>query len=83
MEAGTLKRNAVLRARRNRTDRIGDPLLRGLSALAALVAVAAIAGIAYEVVHEAWPAVQEYGLKFVTTNDWNPVTKRFGAAPFL
>lgn len=82
MEAGTLQ-NAVLRARRNRTDRIGDPLLRGLSALAALVAVAAIAGIFYEVVHEAWPAIQEYGLKFVTTNDWNPVTKRFGAAPFL
>ncbi|HEX8753102.1 MAG TPA: phosphate ABC transporter permease subunit PstC [Solirubrobacterales bacterium] len=83
MEAGTLKPNAVLRARRNRTDRIGDPLLRGLSALAALVAVAAIAGIVYEVVHGAWPAIQEYGLKFVTTNDWNPVTKRFGAAPFL
>jgi phosphate transport system permease protein len=83
VEAGTLKRNAVLRSRRNRTDRIGDPLLRGLSALAAALAVAAIAGIFYEVVHEAWPAVQEFGLKFVTTNDWNPVTKRFGAAPFL
>jgi phosphate transport system permease protein len=83
VEAGTLKRNAVLRSRRNRSDRIGDPLLRGLSALAAALAVAAIAGIAYEVIHGAWPAIQEYGLKFVTTNDWNPVTKRFGAAPFL
>ena len=82
MEAGTLT-NAVLRARRNRTDRIGDPLLRGLSALAAVLALAAIAGIVYEVVHVAWPAIQEFGLKFVTTNDWNPVTKRFGAAPFL
>ena len=82
MEAGALS-NAVLRARRNRTDRIGDPLLRGLSALAALVALAAVAGILYEVVHGAWPAIQEYGLKFVTTNDWNPVTMRFGAAPFL
>ena len=26
---------------------------------------------------------QQFGLGFVTTNDWNPVTKNFGAAPFL
>jgi phosphate transport system permease protein len=82
VEAGTLS-NPVLRARRNLTDRIGDPLLRGLSGLAAALAVLVIAGIVYEVVHLSWPAIQEFGLKFVTTNDWNPVTKRFGAAPFL
>jgi phosphate transport system permease protein len=82
VEAGALK-NPVLRARRNRADRIGDPLLRGLSGLAAALAVAVIAGIVYEVAHLAWPAITEFGLKFVTTNDWNPVSKRFGAAPFL
>jgi phosphate transport system permease protein len=82
MEAGALE-NPVLRARRNRADRIGDPLLRGLSGLAAALAVAVIAGIVYEVAHLAWPAITEFGLKFVTTNDWNPVSKRFGAAPFL
>ena len=26
---------------------------------------------------------REFGLGFVTTNDWNPVSERFGAAPFL
>jgi len=82
VEAGTLS-NPVLRARRNLTDRIGDPLLRGLAGLAAVVAVAALAGIVYEVIHLAWPAIKEFGLGFITTNDWNPVTKRFGAAPFL
>jgi phosphate transport system permease protein len=82
VEAGTLS-NPVLGARRNLTDRIGDPLLRGLAGLAAVVAVAALAGIVYEVIHLAWPAVKEFGLGFVTTNDWNPVSKRFGAAPFL
>jgi phosphate transport system permease protein len=82
LEAGTLS-NPVLRARRNLTDRIGDPLLRGLSGLAAALAVAAIAGIVYEVIHLAWPAISQFGPGFVTTNDWNPVSKRFGAAPFL
>jgi len=82
LEAGALS-NPVLRARRNLTDRIGDPLLRGLSGLAAALAVAIVAGIVYEVVHLAWPAIQEFGLGFVTTNDWNPVSERFGAAPFL
>jgi phosphate transport system permease protein len=82
VEAGALQ-NPVLRARRNRADRIGDPLLRGLSGLAAAVAVAVIAGIVYEVIHLAWPAITEFGIAFVTTNDWNPVTKNFGAAPFL
>lgn len=82
MEAGALG-NPVLRARRNLTDRIGDPLLRGLSGLAAAIVVLVIAGIVYEVIHLAWPAITEFGLGFVTTNDWNPVTETFGAAPFL
>jgi phosphate transport system permease protein len=84
VEAGALK-NRVLRARPNRIDRIGDPLLRGLSGLSAAVAVAVIAGIAYEVIHLAWPAITKFGIGFLTTNDWNPnpLVQRFGAAPFL
>jgi phosphate transport system permease protein len=74
---------AALRGNRNLADRIGDPLLKWLSALAALLAIAVIAGIVYEVFHLAWPAITKYGLGFVTTNDWNPVTNRFGAASFL
>ncbi|HEY0391372.1 MAG TPA: phosphate ABC transporter permease subunit PstC [Solirubrobacterales bacterium] len=82
MEAGALS-NPVLRARRNLPDRIGDPLLRGLSGLAAALAVAVMVGIVYEVIQIAWPAISAFGIGFVTTNDWNPVTENFGAAPFL
>jgi phosphate transport system permease protein len=82
VEAGALP-NPVLRARRNLTDRIGDPLLRGLSGLAAALAAAVVVGILYEVIHLAWPAITRFGVGFTTTNDWNPVAKRFGAAPFL
>jgi phosphate transport system permease protein len=72
-----------LRGRRSFADRLGDPLLKWLSALAALLAVAIIGGIAYEVAHLASPAISKFGLGFVTTNDWNPVTNNFGAASFL
>ncbi|HVC07516.1 MAG TPA: phosphate ABC transporter permease subunit PstC [Solirubrobacterales bacterium] len=82
MEAGALS-TPVLRARRNLKDRIGDPLLLGLSGLAAAVAVVTIGGIVYETIHLAGPAISKFGIGFVATNDWNPVTNRFGAAPFL
>jgi phosphate transport system permease protein len=82
VEAGTLS-NPVLRARRNLTDRIGDPLLRGLSGLAAAAAVVLIAAIAYEVFRQAGPAISKFGLAFVATNEWNPVTNEYGALAFL
>jgi phosphate transport system permease protein len=75
--------NPVLRFRRSPADRIADPLLRGLSGLAAALAVLTIAGIVYEVAHLAAPAISRFGIGFVATNDWNPVSQRFGAAPFL
>jgi phosphate transport system permease protein len=73
----------ALRAKRGLGDRIGDPLLKWLSALAALIAVAVVGGIVYEVFHLAWPAITKFGLGFITTDDWNPVTNRFGAASFI
>lgn len=82
MEATTLPAT-TLGSARNRADRIGDPLLKWLSVLAALLAVATIVGIAYEVVHLAWPAISKFGLGFVTTNNWDPVHVKFGAAPFI
>ena len=42
-----------------------------------------IVGIVYEVIHIASPAISAFGIGFVTTNDWNPVTENFGAAPFI
>jgi phosphate transport system permease protein len=82
LEAGALSTPA-LRARRNLKDRIGDPLLLVLSGLAAALAVIVIGAIAYEVINLAGPAISKFGIGFVTTNDWNPVSERFGGAPFL
>jgi phosphate transport system permease protein len=74
---------AALSGRRSFADRVGDPLLKGLSGLAALLAIATIGGIVYEVVHLASPAISKFGLGFITTNDWDPVKEKFGAASFI
>jgi phosphate transport system permease protein len=39
--------------------------------------------IAYKVLDLAWPAMQEFGLSFVWTNAWDPVTEQFGALIFI
>jgi phosphate transport system permease protein len=31
----------------------------------------------------AWPALREFGFSFVTSSDWDPVAKHFGAAPAI
>jgi phosphate transport system permease protein len=47
-------------------------------ASAALVAVM-FAGIIWSLFDGAWPAIRQFGLGFIFTEAWNPVTQRFGA----
>lgn len=64
-------------------DRIGDPLLRGLAALAALAGVGVLVWIAETVFDQASPAISRYGLGFIGSQAWNPVSNQFGAATFI
>ena len=53
---------------------------------AAALAVTVLVGlIVWKVVEQAWPAIQKYGLGFVTRVAWNPVLGRelYGAGSFL
>ena len=73
-----------LRASRRRLgDRIGDIGLRGVTLAAALAAVGLLGAILWKVFDLAWPAIQEYGLGFITEDTWDPVRKVFGALPFI
>jgi phosphate transport system permease protein len=74
---------AVLPRTRRGADRAGDLLLHALTALAALAAVLLVASIAWRVVEGAWPAIHHFGLGFVWSSDWNPVTRQFGALQFV
>jgi phosphate transport system permease protein len=64
-------------------DRIGDFGLRAVTFLAAAAAVVLLGAIVWKVIHLAWPAIQHYGLSFITGETWDPVKKVFGALPFI
>ncbi|MFL5944357.1 MAG: phosphate ABC transporter permease subunit PstC, partial [Gaiellaceae bacterium] len=73
----------VVLGRRRLGDRIGDLLLHALTGLAALTAVAVVVLLGYELVKQAWPAITEFGLGFVTSRAWDPVKQDFGALDFI
>ena len=68
---------------RCRGIRLGDIAFKGSAIAAALAATALLGLIAWKVFDLAWPAIQEFGLSFVWTEAWDPVTEQFGALIFI
>src|SRR6516225_8998343 len=64
---------------RGRRRRFGDLGLLGLTGAAVLVLAACLGLLVYEVFQHAWPAIQEFGLSFLTGTEWNAVTDVYGA----
>ena len=62
-----------------RRPRFGETGLRALTAATALLLVAIMVLLVYETTRQAWPSIQEFGLGFVTSDQWNVVTDQFGA----
>ncbi len=56
---------------------------RVVTALIAALAPAALLCIVAILVYQATPAIQQYGLRFLVTRAWNPVTNDFGAITFI
>jgi phosphate transport system permease protein len=63
----------------------GDAVLYAVTLAAALSAVALLILIAREILVDAWPAMKEFGLGFLTSRTWAPVigNETYGAATFL
>jgi phosphate transport system permease protein len=64
-------------------DRIGELGLYGLTAGAAFGVVALVALLVYELIHQAWTAIEKFGLGFITSQAWDPVKNDFGALDFI
>jgi phosphate transport system permease protein len=63
--------------------RPGDAILYVVSLAAALTAVLLLALITREVLADAWPAIKEFGLGFLTATDWDSNKRLFGAGTFI
>ena len=66
-----------------RRVRLGDVLLQGIAGLAVVVVLVVVGLLVYKIVQGARLSLSTFGLGFVTTDIWDPVHLKFGAAPFL
>ena len=62
---------------------LGDNVFRGVALVAGLTVLAILVLIAWATTREAWPAFQEEGLGFITSDVWDPAAGEFGALAFI
>lgn len=62
---------------------MGPDFFHAVCWAAAACAVATLGWIVYEIVSGAWPAVQKFGLGFLTSSSWIPNRGQFGVFPFI
>ena len=65
------------RASRAQTE---DRVFLGLTWASAVIVVALLLGVLVALVYGAWPALQTFGLEFLSTERWNPAKEIYGAA---
>jgi phosphate transport system permease protein len=68
-----------LAASGRRGGAIGDVAFRSLTFLFALLVLLILGGVIVALIEGALPAFRTFGLSFVVTEVWNPVTEKFGA----
>jgi phosphate transport system permease protein len=59
--------------------RFGDIVFQALTLFFAILVLLILSGVILALVSGSLPALQKFGLGFLTTESWNPVTERFGA----
>ena len=65
-------------AGRDRLNPVADRLFGWAARAAALVTLGLLAGILLALVIGAWPAIERYGLGFLTNSVWDPVNNEYG-----
>ena len=70
-------------ALRGRAAHPGDIVLQGVTLLAALASALLIALLSWKIFEDALPAIREFGLGFLTSQEWDINRNAFGAATFI
>jgi phosphate transport system permease protein len=83
MEAASVPNPAGLRRTRRLGDRLGDSILKALTAFAALLAVVIVFAIVWRVADGAWPAIKVFKLHFLVDGTWNAPLNQFGARDLI
>src|SRR5262249_51722514 len=60
-------------------QRILGGIFRGAATFFGLFVLLLLGGVIVALIEGAWPALSHFGLDFITTESWNPVTEKFGA----
>lgn len=60
-------------------SRFADPIFKSLTFFFAILVLSILGAIVVVLVRDSWPAFREFGLPFVWTANWNPVTDTYGA----
>jgi phosphate transport system permease protein len=79
----TFIREEAQRARTLRGFRIGDRTFRLLTEGAAITVLVILAGVIFSLIYGSMPTWRAFGLGFLTSESWNPVTEKFGALPAI
>ena len=74
---------AILEDRKIRKFRFFDALFRRSVGFSSVLFVIIIAGIFLTLLIQSLPSIEEFGLSYYTSSNWNPVENEFGSLPFL
>jgi phosphate transport system permease protein len=71
------------RATTLRRFRRGDIAFKSITLVSAITVLVLLAGVMVALLHGSLPAWRAFGLGFLTSESWNPVTEKFGALPAI
>ncbi|MGD0355576.1 MAG: phosphate ABC transporter permease subunit PstC [Dehalococcoidia bacterium] len=66
-----------------RRGRLGDKIFLYLTFIFALIIAVSLVALLIVLNISAWPAIQKFGVSFLTSLDWDPVKEVFGALPAI
>ncbi|HEX7363792.1 MAG TPA: phosphate ABC transporter permease subunit PstC [Dehalococcoidia bacterium] len=67
----------------NRRLNLGDSIFSNLTLVCGLLVVALLLGLLVVLSIDAFPAINRFGLSFITGSSWDPVKEEFGALPAI
>jgi phosphate transport system permease protein len=71
------------RAKALRRFQLGDTVFKWFTLTSAITVLILLAGVMVALLHGSLPAWRAFGLGFLTSDSWNPVTEKFGALPAI